>query len=86
MRKIFLLLFWTAGLLLFGACLHTPPIMIAKYTAQEPDARLQGDVWKHTPEYHFQPYTAGKWYDEIECTSGMRGRVLESGTVKLLWN
>lgn len=87
MKKKLTMLFGVAvGLLLLSACSHTAPVMIAKYTEAEPDARLQGEAWKHAPEYHFQPYTAGAWYDEIECANGMRGRVLEPGTVKLLWN
>mgnify|MGYP001127927683 CR=1 FL=1 len=77
------------GLLAFlslTGCMHKVPVMVAEYTAAEPDISMAGKVWKQAPEYHFLPYTAGTWYEEIERANGMRDRVLEPGSIKLLWN
>lgn len=76
-----------AFLLLFTACSHLPPsAMRAEYTDIEPPADLSGAAWRNAPEYRFTPYSAGPWYQEIERVSGMRGRVLEGGAIRLLWN
>ena len=75
------------SLLLFSACSHlSPSAMRAEYTDAEPPADLSGAAWRNAPEYRFTPYSAGPWYQEIERVSGMRGRVLEGGAVRLLWN
>lgn len=85
MKKKFLMLPVFVGLLALCACAHTPEL-VARYTPADPGAELGSEAWKRAESYPFQPSSAGPWYEEIEQASGMKGHVLEPGSVRLLWN
>lgn len=86
MRYIWLLVLLAAG----GTCCaieKTPPQIIeAAYTAEEPDAAMRGAMWKRAKRHSFLPYTAGRWYREIEERHQTARRVHDPATVRFLWN
>ena len=86
MRYIWLLVLLAAGGIC-GAIEKTPPQIIeAAYTAEEPDAAMRGAMWKRATRHSFLPYTAGRWYREIEERHQTARRVHAPATVRFLWN
>lgn len=86
MRYIWLLALLAAG----GTCCAiektSPQIIEAAYTAAEPDAAMRGAMWKRAKRHSFLPYTAGRWYREIEERHQTARRVHDPATVRFLWN
>ena len=86
MRYVWLMALLAAG----GPCCAiektSPQIIEAAYTAAEPDAAMRGAMWKRAKRHSFLPYTAGRWYREIEERHQTARRVHDPATVRFLWN
>lgn len=63
----------------------SPKKLQADYT-EEKSCGMESPAWDAAPAYQLKPQSFSAFFREIQERSGMTGRLLESGRIRLLWN